>query len=284
MKIIFIFVDGLGIAPASPENPVTAGNCPFLLNLINEHGKPIDATLGVPGLPQSATGQATLLTGLNAAKAMGRHVEGFPGPSLRKLVEADNIFLALKRLGKRGCFADGYLVDSIEEIRNRRYRSVTTTAALTCPEVIATRSDLLANQAVCHDITRQSLLDKGYSGPVVTPKDAAAHLVQLAVGHDFTLFEFFETDRAGHSGNLEQAAAILNKLDLFLAVLFPLAVELGLLVVLTSDHGNIEAVNQHGHTANPVPFIAMGAGAASIRSSVDDLVGVTPQILRAINL
>ena len=283
MKIIFIFVDGLGLAPASPHNPVTEANCPYLHQLIQNHSRPIDACLGVPGLPQSATGQAALFTGLNAAQAMGRHVEGFPGPSLRALVEADNIFLALKRIAKRGFFADSYLVESVDEIRNRRFRSVTTTAALTCPEVIAMRSDLLSNQAVCHDITRHVLLDKGYPGPVITPQAAAEHLVHLALGYDYTLFEFFESDRAGHSGDLAQAAAILARLDAFLEAVFALALEMGMLVVLTSDHGNIEAINQRSHTFNPVPFIAQGPSAEDLRGSVTNLVEVTPQILRVLN-
>lgn len=283
MKIVFIFVDGLGLAPASPDNPVNAENCPVLHDLILNHSRPIDACLGVPGLPQSATGQATLFTGLNAAQAMGRHVEGFPGPMLRKLVEQDNIFLALKRISKRGKFADGYLADSVDEIRNRRFRSVTTTAALTCPEVISLRTDLLANQAVCHDLTRQTLVARGYTGPLVTPQAAGEHLVHLALGYDYTLFEFFESDRAGHSGDMQQAAAVLGKLDAFLGTVFPLAVELGMLTVLTSDHGNIESIGHHGHTFNPVPLIALGEGADDLRRSVTNLIEITPQILRLLN-
>ncbi len=283
MKIVFIFVDGLGLAPASPDNPVNAENCPVLHDLILNHSRPIDACLGVPGLPQSATGQATLFTGLNAAQAMGRHVEGFPGPMLRKLVEQDNIFLALKRISKRGRFADGYLADSVDEIRNRRFRSVTTTAALTCPEVISLRSDLLANQAVCHDLTRHVLVDKGYTGPLVTPQAAGEHLVNLALGYDYTLFEFFESDRAGHSGDMKQAAAVLGKLDAFLGTVFPLAEEHGMLTVLTSDHGNIESISHHGHTFNPVPLIALGEGADDLRRNVTNLIEITPQILRLLN-
>ena len=60
MRQIFIFVDGLGLAPASPDNPVNADVCPFLCDLIAHSSKPIDACLGIDGLPQSATGQATL--------------------------------------------------------------------------------------------------------------------------------------------------------------------------------------------------------------------------------
>ena len=169
MRQIFIFVDGLGLAPAAPDNPVAPDVCPFLCRLIAENAKPIDACLGVAGLPQSATGQATLFTGRNAAAYMGRHVEGFPGPTLRKFVEQDNVFLAVKAMGRRGRFADGYMAETVDEIRNRRFRSVTTTAALTVPEVISLKADILANQAVLHDLTRAAIVSKGYNGPLVTP-------------------------------------------------------------------------------------------------------------------
>ncbi len=280
MKTLFLFVDGLGCAPASPDNPVSEAVCPFLFRLIRDHSRPIDACLGVPGLPQSATGQAALFTGRNAAQLMGRHVEGFPGPTLQRLVEEDNIFLALRRLGRRSRFAAAHLADSIEEVRARRRRSVTTTMALTCPEVISLRADMLANQAVCHDITRAVLIPKGYTGPLVTPAAAGEHLAQLALGYDFTLFEFFETDRAGHARDMAAASAVLRTLDAFLAVAVPLCLEMGMLVILTSDHGNIEAARSHGHTFNPVPFAARGPSAAPLREAVESLVDVTPQLLR----
>ncbi|MBQ6246052.1 MAG: peptidase [Kiritimatiellae bacterium] len=279
MRQIFIFVDGLGLAPASPDNPVNADVCPFLCNLIEHSSKPIDACLGVDGLPQSATGQATLFTGRNASQYMGRHVEGFPGPTLRKFVEQDNVFLMLKAMGRRGRFADGYMADTVDEIRNRRFRSVTTTAALTVPEVISLKADILANQAVLHDLTRAVIVSKGYQGPLVTPAEAAEHLVQIALGYDYTLFEYFLTDRAGHSGSYETAAEVLRSLDAFFATLFPLAEELGFALALTSDHGNIEAISAKGHTRNPVPLIARGPGAETVLHKSSSLTDVTPAFL-----
>ena len=279
MRQIFIFVDGLGLAPASPDNPVNADVCPFLCDLIAHSSKPIDACLGVDGLPQSATGQATLFTGRNAAQYMGRHVEGFPGPTLRKFVEQDNVFLMLKAMGRRGRFADGYMAETVDELRNRRFRSVTTTAALTVPEVISLKADILANQAVLHDLTRAVIVSKGYQGPLVTPAEAAEHLVQIALGYDYTLFEYFLTDRAGHSGSYETAAEVLRSLDAFFATLFPLAEELGFALALTSDHGNIEAISAKGHTRNPVPLIARGPGAETVLNKSSSLTDVTPAFL-----
>lgn len=248
-----------------------------------ENSVVIDACLGVPGLPQSATGQTTLFTGVNAPQYMGRHVEGFPGPSLRTLITRDNLLLNLIHKGRRVRFANGYLAESIEEIRARRFKSVTTVASLTCPETICLREDLLANQAVFHDITRATMRQRGYTGPLVTPQQAAEHLIQIALANDFTLFEFFLTDLSGHSRKIEEAVETLALLDAFLAPVFAMAAEQEFLVVLTSDHGNIECMDAHGHTTNPVPLIALGPGAAEMQLGATSLMDITPRLMKLLS-
>lgn len=284
MKQLFIFVDGLGLAPAAPDNPVTPEVCPAICRLIRTSSVPVDACLGIDGAPQSATGQATLFSGRNAAAFMGRHVTGFPGPTLRAFVEESNVFLSMKAAGKRSRFADAYLADTVDEVRSRRFRSVTTTAALTVPETVSLRDDLKKNKALLHDITRASLSAKGYDGPLVTEKEAADHLVQIAIENDYTLFEYFLTDQAGHSGSMETASEVLRTLDAFLAEVFPLAVDMGISVALSSDHGNVEAIGQKGHTTNKVPLIAAGPGAESLLSSCRSIEDITPAILRSFGL
>ena len=56
MKAVFLFIDGLGIREPAADNPVNPEVCPALWRLIDRHSRPIDACLGVEGLPQSATG------------------------------------------------------------------------------------------------------------------------------------------------------------------------------------------------------------------------------------
>ena len=245
-----------------------------------ENSVSIDACLGVPGLPQSATGQTTLFTGVNAPRYMGRHVEGFPGPSLRTLIAESNLLLSLTQRGQRARFANGYLAESAEEIRARRFKSVTTVASLTCPQTFCLREDLLANQAVFHDITRATMQQRGYTGPLVTPKEAAEHLIQVTLANDFTLFEFFLTDLAGHSRKFTEAVETLALLDSFLAPVFAMAAEQEILVVLTSDHGNIECMDAHGHTTNPVPLIAIGPGTAEIQREAISLMDITPRLMK----
>ena len=148
VKIIFLFIDGVGMREAAADNPVNEEVCPTLMRLISRHAKPIDACLGVDGLPQSATGQATMFTGVNCSAAMGKHCEGFPGPSLRRIIEENNLFLQLKARGKKVKFADAYLIESADELETRRFKSVTTVMALTTPETVSTVSDLADDGAV----------------------------------------------------------------------------------------------------------------------------------------
>ena len=282
MKILFLFIDGVGLRPPAADNPVNLEVCPALCRLIERHSTPIDACLSVDGLPQSATGQATMFTGLNAPLLMGRHCEGFPGPALRRKIEESNLFLSLKARGLRVRFADAFLIDSPDELAARRFKSVTTVMALTTPEVISTLDDLCDDQALLQDLTRETIQDRYPDIPPISPEDAAAHLFGIARTCDFTLFEFFQTDVAGHSSDYPRACGVLRLYDRFLASLVRFTEAAGITLVITSDHGNIEAMNERGHTRNPVPFIAFGPREAELRASVKSLEDVTPAILKFI--
>jgi len=281
VKVIYLFIDGVGLSAPAEDNPVNPEVCPSLCRLIEKHAKPVDACLGVEGVPQSATGQATMFTGVNCAQAMGKHCEGFPGPGLRQIVEANNVFLELTRRGKKVKFADAYLVDSADELANRRFKSVTTVMALTVPESISTADDLADDRAVMQDITRETIQDRYPDMPVIPPQRAAEHLFCVARENDFTLFEFFQTDVSGHSMDYARACAVLRVYDRFLSALVHYTEAAGITVVMTADHGNIEAIGRRGHTCNPVPFIAFGPGEQFLRDRVNSLTDVTPALLAA---
>lgn len=281
VKILFLFIDGVGIRENAADNPVNPEVCPTLWRLIHQHSKKVDACLEIEGLPQSATGQATMFTGVNCSKAMGKHCEGFPSPSLRSIIEENNLFLQLKKRGKKMRFADAYLVESSEDLAARRFKSVTTVMALTTPETISTIDDLANDVAVMQDITRETIQDRYPDIPVITPERAAEHLFAVALENDFTLFEFFQTDVSGHSLDYARACIVLRTYDKFLASLVRYTETAGITLVATSDHGNVEAMSERGHTRNPVPFIAFGPKETFIRDRVDSLVDVTPALLAA---
>ncbi len=97
-RVLFFFVDGLGLGADDPAtNPVARARTPAFERLLGGRRLcgpervqtdaatmvPADATLGMPGLPQSATGQTALLTGINAAAEIGRHLTAYPNLHLR---------------------------------------------------------------------------------------------------------------------------------------------------------------------------------------------------------
>jgi len=279
--MVFLFIDGVGMREAAADNPVNTEVCPALCRLIARHAKPIDACLGVEGLPQSATGQATMFTGINCSAAMGKHCEGFPGPALRRIIEENNLFLQLRRRGKKVAFADAYLVDSADDLATRRFKSVTTVMALTTPEVIRTADDLANERALMQDITRETIQDRYPDIPVVNPSRAAEDLFSIARQNDFTLYEFFQTDVSGHSMDYERACSVLRTYDQFLAPLVRLVETAGITLVMTADHGNVECISERGHTLNPVPLVAFGPKEEFIRSRIRSLQDVTPTLLAA---
>jgi hypothetical protein len=270
LKILFVFVDGLGLGSDDPAvNPLAWPNVPSIgkndalaprsavlqrscfpsLGKMLAQSISLDASMGVPGLPQSATGQAALLTGLNAQKLMGRHIEGFPPPRLKTLVQEHNIFSKLLAAGKTCTFANEYYLDDVAHIPSKR-ESVTTVATLAAFGGVRGKAELAEDRAVYHDLTREALRARGYDGPLITPEEAAEHLIDIANDHDFTLFEFFQTDHAGHSGDEERIFQCLEKLDRFFSALLHFR---GILLV-SSDHGNIEDMTVRTHTLNPVPL------------------------------
>lgn len=280
VKTLMIFVDGLGMGEEqAPEiNPLYGGACPHLRRLLDEHAKPIDACLGVEGAPQSATGQTSLLTGINAPEAIGRHLEGFPHAALKDIIRPHNIFSRLRERGYRATFANAYYIQGLDEGVVRRYQSVTTVATLAAFGGVRDRLALVSNRAVYQDLTREALRRRGYDGPLVTPEEAAGHLLNIAEEHDFTLFEYFQTDLAAHRAKRDVIDNVLRTFDAFLGRALSFADEPGRLFLLTSDHGNIEDARTRRHTLNPVPFIARGAHAEALKANVDRLTDIVPAL------
>lgn len=280
-RLLLIFVDGLGLGPDDPTvNPLHTEVCPRLLSFLTQHARAIDAQLGVPGLPQSATGQATLLTGINTAALLGRHVEGFPPAELKRVVKKHSIFRQLSERGLSATFANAFFVDDLQAVRERKLQSVTTVAAIDVPPGLRDKDAMLRHRAVYQDLTRETLRERGYDGPLISPECAALDLLAIAREFDFTLFEYFQTDRAGHTTNPNEAGRVLRLFDAFWGVLWDAVQNDGeLLLALTSDHGNIEDITTRMHTSNPVPFAAIGPGADQLQDRVRSLVDVTPAIV-----
>lgn len=293
-KVLLIFIDGLGLGEDDAAvNPLVRFDPSFFRRLFgrpltNKLGRiigdevclvPTDASLGVEGLPQSATGQTAIFTGINAPRRLGRHILGFPGPSLAAIIAAHGIMGELAAAGCRVTSANMYTDNYFELVAKRQRRhSASTLTILGAGLPLRSSAEMAAGEAVYQDITNAMLPEFGVTGvPVVSPDVAGKRLAALAGRHHFTLFEYFQTDRRGHKVDWAEAAKIVGVLDGFLAAVQQAAGDV--LTVITSDHGNFEDLSRKTHTLNPVPTILFGPGCRQAAAGIRDLTDIKPAII-----
>ena len=265
------------------RNPLASGEFPTLRltrtqKPVSGSGPPalaygLDASLGVRGLPQSATGQTTILTGVNAAAAMGKHLSGFPGPSLRSTLEQHSILKRVREAGLSASFLNAFGPRFFEMAETQRRLSATSLATLASGAPFRTWADLLEGRAVVHDLTHWRVREWGYDLPLRSAEEAGAIIAQEAAKQDFSLFEYFETDRAGHDQDLERARRCLSDLDRALNVALMRLDPSSTTVIVASDHGNVEDASVKTHTLNPAFFALWGAWTPSrLPTALTDLV------------
>lgn len=300
-RVLFVFVDGVGLGLSGPLNPLSEVPLPILARLGGgrpwiagtrvddpEHVfVPIDATLSMEGLPQSGTGQASLFSGVNCARVAGRHYGPFPHSTSKPILDEHNVFSRLKgtRVAARApdpqepfAFANPYPQRFFDAMARRDRWTVTTYCCRAAGVRLRTGTDLVAGRAVPADLTGAL-----WPEPDPPPLDEAAsgrRLAALAEEHALTLFETWLPDKAGHGRDGLDPAAVLQSLDRFLGgVLDRLSGDT--LVLLSSDHGNVEDLNTRSHTRNPVPLVALGPGAAVFRDA-RSLTDVVPTLVRLV--
>lgn len=243
----------------------------------------LDACLGVPGLPQSATGQTALLTGENAPALLERHLTGFLGPRLRDLLLRRSLLLRARAAGRRVAFANAFTAGYFAAlVAGRRRHAAFTMAALAAGAPLRDLDHLARGEAVTWDICGD--LMAGVLGGQVTersPEQAGGLLAGLLRDHDLVVFETFLTDLAGHRRLAMSDHDVLARLDgLVAGVLAELPADATL--VLTSDHGNLEDDSHRAHTTNPVPLLAVGEGAATV-AAASSLLDMAPAVLAVLD-
>jgi 2,3-bisphosphoglycerate-independent phosphoglycerate mutase len=95
---------------------------------------------------------------------------------------------------------------------------------------------------------------------VTSAQRAGENLARLAAAHDFTLYETFLTDVAGHARWGATPEDAVSRLDGLLGGLVA-ARPPDLTFLVTSDHGNLEEAWHRRHSTNPVPLLAVGPAA-----------------------
>lgn len=295
MAVVFLFIDGVGLGKRSAENPFLTQNYesfqilsgenffedPNPILTSNQVFKAIDANLEVDGLPQSGTGQATLFSGQNASKVIGKHFGPYPHTGIKFLLQEHSIFHSVKEAGKEPYFINAYPPVFIEysESRNRWSCStlMTRSAGLSLNSIEEINNELALTAEIVQNAWRERL---NIDIPKITAVDAAKRLLQVVPNYDLVMYEYYLTDKAGHNKSHEDAERVMKPLDEFLLYLLKNKRSEDT-IVLTSDHGNMEDLSVRSHTRNAVPLMVYGEGAISF-NNVESLIDVKGAILNAI--
>ena len=83
-------------------------------------------------------------------------------------------------------------------------------------------------------------------------------LAVLAQDVELAFFEYWLSDYAGHHQDMAQAVTLLESFDSMLAGLLQSWNDAEGLILITSDHGNLEDLSTRRHTQNPVPALLIG--------------------------
>jgi len=293
---VIVFLDGVGLGDADLEaNPFMHVRMELGLTLF---GLPhftrevagtiadraallgLDAALGVPGLPQSATGQTTILTGQNAPAILGEHYGPYPNQSLYDLLAAHSLFKILLEAQQPVAYANAYPDRFLDRIRRGKGRlSANTHAALMAGLKLRGREDLQQGQAIAALLSNDFWPEPEVELPPLNPYQAGLQLAALAQGYTLTFFEFWYSDLLGHKMEREASLAVLADLDRFLlGLLEGLDLENSLLLVV-SDHGNFEDWTTKKHTTNPAFTLLAGQGAPQLTPQLQALTDIKPALL-----
>ncbi|MGH9873079.1 MAG: metalloenzyme [Pyrinomonadaceae bacterium] len=287
---LLLFIDGLGIGARGPFNPLDGLPDAEPLAIFRDEETatifdgivvPTDACLGVEGRPQSASGQTTILTGINAPALLGYHKQGFPNSAMLEIIREHSVFLQLTRAGIEPItFANTYTHRFFAE--RPRWVSATTAAVEAAGLRFRTVPDLNAGRAVYQDFTNAVLIERGGDVRPRSPEEAATVLARIAGENRFTLYEYFITDKVGHKQDIQAAKVVLRNLAALIRGVLARIDLSSTSVILTSDHGNIEDLSSRNHTLNSVPTIVWGRNRQRIASRIKSLADITPAIVETL--
>jgi len=226
-----------------------------------------------------------LLTGVNISAELGYHYGPKPNPAVAEFLKDSTLFSRFAKAGKKTTLLNAYpprYFDGIDSGK-RLYSSIplaVTNAGLN----LFRHEDFFAGRALSADFTGagwRTML--GFpDAPVMDEHQAGRKLVTLAKEYDFSLFEYWASDYAGHHQEMDKAVELMETFDKVLGGLLQ-EMDDELLVLITSDHGNMEDLSTRKHTDAHVPALVIGNKDAreEFTRGMKDIIDIAPAIWRA---
>ncbi|NCF65590.1 MAG: hypothetical protein GWP61_06435 [Chloroflexi bacterium] len=288
------FMDGVGLGSVDAAvNPFVTAETPNLDQLLDSedwylrgNGRlssqratlvPTDANMDMPGRPQSATGQATILTGRNVPQLVGEHYGPKPNPAVAEVIREGNLFQEVAAAGGKAALLTPYPQGYFDAINSgKRLYSAVPLAVTSAGWPLFGADELRAGKAVSPGFTGQAWHDMlGYTDiPILSLPDAGRQLAAIAGHYDFSFFEHWPSDRSGHRGSLAAAVSHLETIDTAVGGLLEAWDDRTGLLIITSDHGNIEAKDHRQHTRNPVPTVLVGSDHDDLARNINNLADI----------
>jgi hypothetical protein len=295
MRVAILFTDGVGVGPRNPDtNPLARGE--YLLSqfddgsgttLVGGTRHDVDTTFGVEGRPQSASNQTAIFTARPAPSLIGRHVLGYPNAPLKALLAEHSIVRTVTARGKTATFANAYPAAYLEALGLkhrpvsteedfkiparylRRVKPSASTLAMAAGDVaLRTFDDARSDRGLTHDVDGSTAARRKIKLPTRTAREAAE--IFWALSADFTLFEHYLADEAGHAQDLAAAEKAISTFDAFArAVIASRPPDTQ--VIICSDHGNVEDLSVRSHTRNPVAVLSFGPASELAFETVADV-------------
>lgn len=301
--ILLIFLDGIGLGDDDPTiNPFAVINAPTLHSLAGGRRwlrdtprteteraifVPTDAQFGVSGRPQSASGQATIFTGRNVPAEIGEHYGPKPNPPIREILQQGNLFKTLVAHNRTAALINPYPPGFFKGIESgKRIPSSYQIALMSAGLSLLTERHYHAGEAIAPDWTGEGWREYlGYpDAPVYAPEEAGARLAELAWQRDFTFFSTWITDEIGHRGPFEDAVKFMERFDKVMEGLLGKWLDDAGLIIITSDHGNMEVQGDRRHSENLVPTVVIGEKRHEFAENFTSLMDITPGILRVLGI
>lgn len=295
--ILMIFLDGIGLGDDDPAtNPFAAANLPTLHALTNgkrwlrETGRqvsqraafvPTDPRMGIPGRPQSASGQAAILTGINVPELIGEHYGPRPNAPIRALIAEDNFFKQVVARGMTAALLEAYPPRWHAAVeRGKLLRSSYQQAAHESGQQLFREDAIYSGDALAVDWTGEGWRsDLGYTDtPIYTPEAGGRKMVELSRRYDFSFFSHWVTDVIGHRGTVADGIRNLEQFDRVMAGALAEWDDAEGLMIVTSDHGNMEDLSHGKHTENDVPTLIIGNGKERFAENLHTLADLVPRM------